>query len=63
MAGDPSRAELGGERLLTLLAGAPSVFADLVVTSAVQVQGLDIRIDPKLIIAVGGVSKNALRGK
>lgn len=63
MAGDPSRAESGGERLLTLLAGAPSVFADLVVTSAVQVQGLDIRIDPKLIIAVGGVSKNALRGK
>ena len=63
MAGDPSRAELGGERFAHAVGGAPSVFADLVVTSAVQVQGLDIRIDPKLIIAVGGVSKNALRGK
>lgn len=63
LSGDPDKGQEGSNRLLSIIAKAPSLYADLAVTSAAQVSALPFTIDPKLIIAIGGVSKNAMRGK
>lgn len=60
---EPERASEGADRFLNLLVTAPSLFADLVSSSGAQVTAMSFPVDPRLILKIGVVGKNAVMGK